>query len=154
VVLSLAELQQRCSRLAGEAFRRDGLRAMVWLTEDANGATQALDTPYSAPAEVDDATALKALVAEMRADFAHDRVTGYAVAFIGRGTFTGIGCAILARPPSVRRLVVVIEAHDGRDSLVATRDIEAGMRLGPLQRHARATGRFGGLLARESEEPA
>jgi hypothetical protein len=156
-VSSLTELQERCSRLAGEAFRRDGeLRAMVWLTEDADGATQALDTPCTAPAEVDDAAALKALVDEMRADFARDRITAYAVAFIGRVTFTAIGCAILVRPPSVRRRVVVIEAHDARSSLVGTRDIEPGVfpRLGPLQQHERATGRFGDLLAAVHETAA
>jgi hypothetical protein len=120
---------------------------MVWLTQDASGATQALDTPCSAPAEVDDAAALKALVDEMRTDFARDRVAAYAVAFIGQVTFTGIGCAILARPLTVRRRVVVIEAHDAHASLVATREIEPRMRLGPLQRHARASGRFGDLLA-------
>jgi hypothetical protein len=110
------------------------------------------ETGCSAPDEVDDATALAALCADMRADFAHDGVAAYAVAFIGQVTFVGVGCALLARPPVVRRPAVVVEAHDAHASLVATRDIIAGARpyLGVLQRAERAHGRFDGLLAARS----
>jgi hypothetical protein len=149
---SLSELLERCSRLAGEAFRRDGeRRAYLWLTETMGGVQPWFDTPCWAPTEVSDAAALAALQAEMAVDFARDGVAAYAVAFVGWVTLTGIGCALLARPPTGRRRVVVVEAHDAHGSLVGTRDIEPGVwpRLGPLQRyaHAHARPRFSGLLA-------
>jgi hypothetical protein len=53
------------------------------------------ETTCSAPDEIDDATALAALCAEMRADFARDG-SAYAVAFTGQVTFVGVGCALLA----------------------------------------------------------
>jgi hypothetical protein len=154
--MSLTELQQRCSRLAAEAFRRDELRAMVWLTQTADGALAEFDTPCWAPKDIGDSVALGALQEEMAADFARDRIVAYAVAFIGWVAFTGVGSALLAQPPTVRRRVVVVEAYDDRASVVATRDIVPGEwpRLGPLQRHARATGRFGGLLAAVHETAA
>jgi hypothetical protein len=154
VSLSLTELQERCSRLAGEAFRRDGeLRTMPWVTKNVDGALSEFDMPCSAPSDVSDAAALAALCAEQRADFAHDRIIRYALAFVGRVTFVGVGLAILAQPPSCVRRVVVVEAHDARASLVGTRDIVVGEwpRLGPLQRHQQATARFGGLLAARAE---
>jgi hypothetical protein len=98
--------------------------------------------------QVDDETALSALCAEMADDFAHDGIAAYAVAFTGQVTFTGVGLALLVQQPTTCRRCVVIEAHDDHASLVGTRDIVPGdRRLGPLQRHECATGRFGGLLA-------
>jgi hypothetical protein len=143
---SLSDLFERCSRLAGEAFARDRLRAPVWVTQDANGDLAAFDQPCDgAPSQVSDSVALEMLCDEMRTDFAYDRVTAYAVGFIGPVTFIGVGLAILAKPPSVVRRVAVVEAHDANASLIATREI-LGNRLGPLQRHAQARPRFGGLL--------
>jgi hypothetical protein len=86
----------------------------------------------------------------MAADFARDGVVAYAVAYVGRVTFTCSGCAPLAEPPSGRRRVVVIEVHDGRSSRLAVRDIITGSRpcLGSLQMSERASGRFGELLNR------
>jgi hypothetical protein len=154
--MSLSELFEDCSRRAAEVFRRCGaLHAMVWVTEDMAGAREAFDMPCAAPAEVDDATALAALCAEMRDDFSHGGTRAYAVAFVGPVTFVGVGCALLAQPPTVRRHVVVVEAHDGCASLIGTREIVPGdRRLGPLQRHERATGRFGGLVAAARETAA
>jgi hypothetical protein len=148
-VRSLSELLERCSRRAGEAFHRDLLRAMVWLAQNADGELEAFDQPCSAPHTISDRAVLEILCAEMRAEFAYDDVVTYAVAYVGTVTFTGVGCAILAKLPSVRRRVVVVEAYDARASVVATRDIVRGEwpRLGPLQKHERATPRFGGLLA-------
>jgi len=144
---------ERCSQLADEGFRRDRLRSMVWLTLGPDGGPDGLswfNTPCEAPARVNDAAVLKTLCDDQHADFVYDRVTAYAMAFVGNVTFVGTGLAILAKPPSVRRVVVVIEAHDGRDSIVGTREID-GARLGPLQKHERATARFGGLLAARAE---
>jgi hypothetical protein len=153
-VSSLIKLQARCSHRAGETFHRHGaLRAMVWVTEDADGVSE-FETGCSAPADVSDAVALETLCDEMRADFRHDGVTAYAVAFVGPVTFIGIGLAILAHPPTERRRVVIVEAHNAHNSLVATREIIVGAwpRLGPLQRHTQATGRFRGLLTARAME--
>jgi hypothetical protein len=144
------DLMHHCSHLADELFRRRGgdFRTMLWLTQCTDGTVEQFETSCEAPIEIDDATALAALRTEMAADFARDGVVAYAVAYVGRVTFIGVGCAVLARPPSVRRHAIVIEAHGAGAGHVAVRDIIAGVRprLGALQRSARATGRFDGLL--------
>jgi hypothetical protein len=147
------DLLRRCAYLADKLFRRQrDLRTMIWLAASADGKVSTFETSCIAPEEIDDDAALAALCAEMAADFAHDGVVGYAVAYSGQVTFVGAGCAPLAQPGSVRRRAIVIEAHDSvTNSRIAVCEIIAGTRprLGAPQQGARASGRFHGLLARE-----
>jgi hypothetical protein len=149
------DLLRRCAYLAAKFFRQQrDLRTMLWLAADADGTVTQFETVCSAPEHINDAAALAALRAEVAEDFARDRIVSYACAYSGQVTFIGAGCAPLAQPGSVRRRAIVIEAHDRTSSAVAVCDIIAGTRprLGAPQRSERASGRFGGLLAREIEE--
>ena len=111
------------------------------------------ETECSAPDEIDDGAALAALRAELAADFARDGVVAYAVAYSGKVTYIVSGSAPLAQPASAKRRAIVVEAHAGASSALAICDIIGGTRprLGAPQQGARATGRFGGLLAGEQE---
>jgi hypothetical protein len=147
------QLLQRCAWQADRHFRLHGdLRSVLWLTSYRDGQHEFSESMCCAPDDVDDATALDALRAEMAADFRREGVVGYAVAYSAKVTFIGVGLAILAHPPTVRRRAVTIEAHDAAESVIGICDIVAGDRpqLGALQRSVRATGRFGGLIDRAS----
>lgn len=74
-------------------------------------------------AEISDDEALAALCAELRADFAADRVVRYAVAFPATATMT-LWLSALHRDAERRKQeVIAIEAHDGETYLRAQRDI-------------------------------
>jgi hypothetical protein len=149
----IEKLLQRCAWKADKHFRLHGdLQTQLWLTVHRDGRQEQFETDCSAPADIDDVTAIGGLRSDMALDFLQDGVTAYAVAYPSRVVFVGAGSALLSQPPIVRHRAVTVESHDmAGNSVLGVMDIIeiAGGQpaLGPLQRSARAVGRFAALLA-------
>jgi hypothetical protein len=125
-------------------FRQQGqLGAYIWLTEDMQGRRCWFETAASPPDGIDDATALAALRAEMRADFVDDQIKCYGVAFPAYATTVMRQSILHLTGQEVKHSVVCLEVHDAPADvhLVAQRDIIDG-RLGALAAIEEAQGCF------------
>jgi hypothetical protein len=124
---------RRASFHAEKVFRaRGSLRSMLWLTETQDGRQQMFECECMAERdEASDDEVLNMLCAELRADFADDHVTAYAVAYAATAT-TALRKSILHLDcEEYERAVVAIEAHDGDHHLRCHREIIGG-HLGAL----------------------
>jgi hypothetical protein len=154
---STHDLLQRCSEFSEQMFRRrhGAFQSMIWLVESIDGERQRFETGCEAPDEADDQEALRVLRDEMAADFAHDRIARFAVAYAGRVVTRGL--CLLRAPPVSRRLAVAIEAHGIDDvHLRAVRDVAwdaDGPYLTAVEKvEATDGGQFGGLLTAVRED--
>jgi hypothetical protein len=146
--IPLEAVLRRASRMAQQMFDKDGEVTMFWLVETGAGEQLTLITPVMGPPGVSGTEVKDALIAKVRGFFQKHDVKRYANAS---------ECWTADRPEDDphRREVVFIEAVDGREHLVAMRDIvrlHGGQpylaKLGQIERPRRLGGRFLDLLPR------
>lgn len=97
--------------------RRGNFNSVLWLTEHADGRREMRETWCdNAPTEASDADILMTLAAEMRAEFAGLGVARFAVAYLADRVTTSrpVEPTLLMAPATIRRPILIIEAH-GRD---------------------------------------
>jgi hypothetical protein len=109
--IPLEALLRRASRAAEQMFDEFGEVTGFWLTETATGEQQTIMTPIVIPEGVSEAEAKQVLAAKMRKHFKENNVARYACAFE----------AWMEHPQ--RQEIVLLDADDGCETLVAKRDI-------------------------------
>src|SRR5262249_54889361 len=105
-------LLRRCSWRAECLLKaRGSFRTVLWLTERADGTLAQFESRCDAPLEATDGEVLDVLANEMGADFAHDGVVRFAVAYAATAITV---VTSLAREPLRRRCECVPSGgHDG-----------------------------------------
>lgn len=168
MTVPLAALIRRVSRMAEQMFDKRGDIDPIWLIESASGEQRLLVTPVVAPDALAAAGVKEALAAKMRELFAAGNVVRYVRATecwtapsLGDGTnleevgrrYAAMGYTLANAPD--RQEMIVIEAADGRELLLAKRAIVRPAhgkpylgRLGEIERPDHIQGRFLDLLPR------
>jgi hypothetical protein len=143
----LRQLNWRADKLLRQRGKFD---TVIWLTLDARYRREWFEAKCrAAPSSVTDAELFDDLTADLKQDFAADGVTAFAIAYAANRVTQSkpIEQTFLLKPVTIRRPIIVIEAHSRTEHLRGERELlDTGLAaLGPIT--TAADRRYSRLLA-------